>query len=123
MSEEGAHRIAPDEIMLLGGEGTAKAIVGRVAEVVEATDLVVDATDGWAGWTLAGPDARRGFSYLSQLELPEEGFEQGDVVHLPAKVLARAGEVHILVPSMLAADLRRRIVARCSHLGIVETGS
>jgi hypothetical protein len=122
MSEPGAERIAPDEVMVVGEVGTAKGVVGRVADLVEAHAVVIDATDGWATWTLAGDGARPAFSWLSELELPEEGFVQGDVVHLPVKVLVRDGDVHLLVPAMLAEDLRRRIVAQCDHLGLVETG-
>jgi sarcosine oxidase gamma subunit len=120
MSEASACRIAPDEVMLIGKPGTAKGTVGRVADVVGAHAVVIDATDGWSAWTLEGDDARRAFSYLSHLDLPEEGFVQGEVALLPAKVVTDGAGVHIFVPSMLEHDLRRRILARCGHLGLVE---
>lgn len=115
---EGACRVAPDEVMVVGQPGTAAGLVGRVAEVVDAHAVVIDATDGWSAWTIDGQDADLAFSYVSELELPRDGFAQGDVVRLPAKVLTHGDRVHIFVPAMLGEELRRRIVASAGHLGL-----
>jgi sarcosine oxidase gamma subunit len=123
MSEAGACRVAPDEAMLIGSPGAAPELVARITEAVDAHAVVLDETDGWMAWSLHGEDARHAASYLSPLELPGEGFIQGDVAHLPAKVLVRDGAVHVLVPAMLGHELRRRILARCGHLGLVEAAS
>lgn len=123
MGIEGACRVAPDEVMVVGQPGTAAATVGRVADVVDAHAVVIDATDGWSAWTIEGEDSVLAFSYLSELELPPEGFAQGDVVRLPAKVLTDGDRVHIFVPAMLGEELRRRVVASAGHLGITGTGS
>ena len=70
--------------------------------------LVVDTTDGWAAISIAGDDARGSFGLLSRLELPDAGFLQGEVVHVPAKVVAGDDRVLILVPSIWEAHLHDR---------------
>jgi hypothetical protein len=123
MEIEGACRVAPDEVMLVGQPGFAARLVGRVAKVVDAHAVVIDATDGWSAWTIEGQDAGLAFSYLSELELPGEGFAQGDVARLPAKVLTDGDLLHILVPAMLGEELLRRIVVGAGHLGLRGTGA
>jgi len=82
---------------------------------------VLDATDGWAAWTLAGPDARAAFAYLSALHLPEgDGATQGEVARVPAKIVTRGDAVHLLVPAMWEAHLRERVLADCAALGVTE---
>lgn len=116
MAIGGACRVAPDEVMIIREPGSAAWAVGRVGELVDVHAVVIDATDGWAVLDLGGDDARVAFTYLSALELPDDGFAQGDVANLPAKVLASADGVHVLVPAMLGDELHRRILARCGHL-------
>jgi hypothetical protein len=123
MRTEGACRVAADEVMVVDRPGTAAGIVGRVADVVDAHAVVVDATDGWSAWSIEGEDAAIAFSYLSELELPPAGFVQGDVVRLPAKVLTDGRRLHILVPAMFGEELRRRIVASAGHLGLTGTSA
>ena len=123
MSEAGACRVASDEVMLIGSPGAAPELVARVTQAVMAHAVVLDETDGWMAWSLHGEDTRHAFSYLSPLELPEEGFVQGEVAHLPAKVLVRGDAVHVLVLSMLGHELHHRILARCGHLGPVGAAS
>lgn len=113
-------RIAPDEAMFVAPPGEAAALL-RDAQAVTAGDphaLVFDATDGWAMWTLAGPDARAAFAYLSELKLPDEGFVQGHVANVPARVLAHAERLDLFVPAMWGEHLRSRILSRCP--GVVE---
>ena len=112
---EGAHRIAPDEALVV----TAPKGAGRAAAIQEALvphdphAMVVETTDAWQGLTLAGQGARQIFAHLSQLALPEtEGFVQGDVGRLPAKLLVRApgDRVTMFVPASQAHALRERIL-------------
>jgi sarcosine oxidase gamma subunit len=108
-----ACRVAPDEVLLLARAGTAAKAVEAVADEARRRDpdaVVLDVTDGWAVWTLAGSDAREAFARLSALELPDEGFTQGDVAHVPVKVVALGDRVHLLVPAMWGAYLRERIL-------------
>ena len=118
---DGAHacRVAPDEVMLVGEAGAAEELVRLVAENVTASDAdaaVLDTTDGWSIWSLVGDGARDAFAKLSELELCPEGFAQGDVAHVPTRVIAEAERLHLLVPAMWGAYMRERILA----LGVRE---
>jgi hypothetical protein len=119
-----ACRIAPDEVMLIGAPERAEELleaVVRTALAVDPDSVVLDATDGWAVWTVRGEDAHRALGYLSAIELRDEGFVQGDVAHVPAKVVAPPDRLGILVPAMWGEHLRERILADCSPLGIRES--
>jgi hypothetical protein len=110
-----ACRAAPDELLLVGAERGAH-LVREVADRVAAGDadaLVLDATEGWAGWTLAGDGARDAFAFISRLVLPVDGFVQGDVAHVHAKVLAQGERIDVLVPAYWGEHLRRRIAHDC----------
>lgn len=107
-----AFRTAPDELLLLLPPGAAEAAREEVAEALRALEgdaLVLEVTDGWAMWTLSGPDAREAFTRLSALDLT--GPVQGDVARVPAKVVAEPERLHLLVPSSWAEHVRERICA------------
>jgi hypothetical protein len=115
-------RVAPDEVMLVREPGAA-AILLRDTDAVTAGDadaVVIDATDGWAVWTLEGVDAREAFSRLSDVRPPERGSIAGDVAHVPVHVIAEPGRLHLFVPSMWRGYLRRRILERCASFDIKE---
>lgn len=107
-------RVAPDEVLLLARAGTAAKVAEAATAGTQAQDpdaIVIDTTDGWTAWTLVGPQAREAFARLSALVLPDEGFTQGAVAHVPVKVVALADRVHLLVPAIWGAYLRERIFA------------
>ena len=58
---------------------------------------------------LEGVDALDAFARLSELELPVDGWIQGEVVRAAAKVLVAGDRVAILVPAMLATHVEDRI--------------
>jgi len=66
---------------------------------------------------LRGDDLDEAFGRLSAVPLAP-GFSQGDVAHVPAKILRSEAAIDLLVPAMWGAYLRERIVARCP--GVVE---
>jgi len=116
-----ACRVAEDELLLLCAREDVGEIVREVHDRLGAGDadaLVLDVTDGWVAATLSGSDRRGAFAFLSALELPEEGFVQGEVVRVPAKVVVEADRVHVLVPSIWEAHLHDRIGRRLAHLGV-----
>ena len=116
-----AGRVAPDELMLIVATADGARAYAAALEAVGVSDaLVVDATDGWAVWTLEGEDTARAMARLSPLELPDVGFAQGDVARVPTKIVCAPGRVDLLVPAMWRAYLRERILARCAGLGIRE---
>lgn len=109
-------RVAPDEALFVAPGGVADNVRREVADRVAALEpdaIVLDVSDGWAAWALAGLGAAHAFSYLSQLAVPQPGaFVQGDVARVAAKVLAEpdAG-LTILVPAYWSEHIRERAVA------------
>jgi sarcosine oxidase gamma subunit len=104
-------RTAPDEVMIVADRGREADVEHEVADRIAAFDedaIVLDVTDGWTAWSLTGGDAREAFAYLSSLELPADGFVQGDVARVPAKVLVEPDGLVLLVPSFWGAHLRER---------------
>ena len=111
-------RVAPDELMFVA-EPAAAGRLARDAGAVTAGDadaVVIDASDGWACWTIAGDDAEVAFARLSELHAPESGSVCGDVAHVPVRVMGDGGVLHLFVPSMWREYLRRQILARCADV-------
>jgi hypothetical protein len=118
-----ACRVADDELLLLSAPPVTDEVAREVATRLAALDpdaLVTDTTDGWAAISVVGDDARASFGLLSRLELPEAGFLQGEVEHVPAKVVAGDGRVLILVPSIWGAHLHDRAAKALGHTGPLE---
>ncbi|MGZ8581654.1 MAG: hypothetical protein ACXWW9_10270 [Actinomycetota bacterium] len=97
-------RLAPREVMLVG-----VLDVSDVRTSAGAACLVVDVSDAWVSLVLEGADAPEAFSRLSELELPSEGWVQGEVARTAAKVLVEPARITILVPAMLAAHVEERV--------------
>lgn len=108
-----AHRVAPDEAMVLGDppEGLEATVRG-----LDPDALVLDVTDGWSLLELAGPGAREAFARISELELPERGFVQGEVARVGVRVLAEGDRLRLLVPAMWAEHVRERILTDAAEL-------
>lgn len=105
-------RTADDELVLLCVPEVTDEVAREVATRLAALDpdaLVIDATDGWAAVTVAGDGARASFGLLSRLQLPDAGLAQGEIAHVPAKVVAHGEQVLILAPSMWEAHLHDRV--------------
>ena len=88
----------------------ADIVVGDAGAIVE------NVTDGWAAFELTGDDAVEAFARLSELELPETGFVQGDVARIGAKIVVASDRIRILVPAMLGAFVDERIRTDCAEL-------
>jgi sarcosine oxidase gamma subunit len=117
-------RTADDELMLLSVPQVTDEVLREVSTrlaVLDPDALAIDATDGWAAVTIAGAGARASFGLLSRLELPPDGFTQGEVAHIPAKVIAEGERVLILAPSMWEAHLRDRVTKALGVAGQLET--
>ena len=59
-------------------------------------------------------------SRLSDLALPGDGYLQGDVAHVPVRLIVESKCLHLFVPAMWRGYLRRRILERCSTIGVKE---
>jgi len=113
-----ACRVAADELLLLCAPDVSEEVAretGTRLTVLDPDALVVDSTDGWSSIELEGDGARMAFSRLSSLELPDAGFVQGEVVHVPAKVVVDRDRVRILVSSMWERHLHDRVAALLRH--------
>lgn len=97
-------RIAPRELMLVDAPGVAEVRVPT-----GSAPWVEDVSDAWVALVLEGVDALDAFARLSELELPVDGWIQGEVVRAAAKVLVAGDRVTILVPAMLATHVEDRI--------------
>jgi len=109
-----ACRVAEDELLLVCDPEVADEIARETGTRLTALDpdaIVLDATDGWAAIALEGRDADLLFARLSRLPLPSGGFVQGEVAHVPAKVLVDGGRLRILVATSLEHHLRSRVTA------------
>lgn len=105
-------RVNAREVLVVGEidvEGLRRA-------VDEPTAVVGDVSDGWAGFVLAGDDAREAFARVSELRLPGTGWIQGDVARVAAKVTVEPGRLTLLVPAMLAAHVEERIRADAAEV-------
>lgn len=102
-----AMRIAPREVILVGS--TEPDVVRRDVDEPEA--VVEDVSDAWTAFMLEGDDARGAFARVSELELPDTGWAQGEVARAAAKVIVQPGRLTILVPAMLGAHVEERIRA------------
>jgi hypothetical protein len=100
-------RVAPDELLLVGGQGPSGLPDGG---------LVVDLSSAYAVWTLSGDDRFEAFRRLSQVELPGSGLLQGLVAHVPMKVVVRESDLLVLVPSVLSHHLQERVHKACADL-------
>ena len=119
-------RVASDEALLLCAPEVATEVEREVTDRLRVGDddaLVLDVTDGWTALTLSGDGARAAFAYLSSLELPHEGFVQGEVVRVPAKVVVDVDRIRLLTPSLWEAHLRDRVRRRLAHLRLAEAGA
>lgn len=99
-------RINADEVMVWGRPP------GDLASTVAAADphaSVEDVTDGWTAFVLEGAMTREAFARFSELELPDEGFVQGEAAHIAVRVRAEAGRLTLLVPAMWGDHLEERI--------------
>jgi hypothetical protein len=107
MRAPGAGRVAADEVMVRGPvAGDLRAAI----HTVDADALIREATEGWAEILIDGGDARDVFARISALPLPDgQGYAQGDVARVAARVFVEDERIRVLVPSSWASHVRRRI--------------
>ncbi len=106
-----ALRVAPREVLLVG-----TVDVGALSAAIGEDGLVADVSDGWVGLVLDGADAPDAFAQVSELELLERGWIQGEVARAASKVLAEPGRIEVLVPAMLAEHVEARIRADAAEV-------
>ena len=110
----GACRISPVEVMLLGD--VSIEVLERAVRAEDADAVVLEFSDGWALVPLRGTSAREAFARLSELPLPPDGFAQGEVAGVGARVVVTRDGIDLLVPSMVEAHVRERVERDCRGL-------
>jgi hypothetical protein len=115
-------RIAPDEVVFVGAPGSAAALVEDLEAQLDAEGnaaLVIDHTDGWTFYTLAGDGLEEVWARISAVRLPDADasgapvFTVGKVCDVAAKVFVRTGRVDV----MTGAEVRRHVEDRFHHAG------
>jgi len=110
----GACRVSLTEVMIVGDASVE--VLERAVRDDDPDAVVLGVSGGWVLIRLEGPAARDAFARLSELELPNEGFLQGEVARIGARVLVRTDGIDLLVPSMLEAHVRERVRIDCAGL-------
>jgi hypothetical protein len=113
-------RVAPDEVMLIGEPGAAEDIVRAAGEGIVDADpdaVVLDATDGWAIWTLVGSDALEALRRVSAVDPAGGAYTAGDVAHVPVRIVSAPSRLHLLVGAMWQDYLGGRLLEACDGLG------
>ena len=119
-----ACRAADDELLLLCAPPVTDEVAREVATRLAALDPDAprDRHDRRMGGDLGGRGRCAGeLRSPVRLELPEAGFLQGEVVHVPAKVVAGDGRLLILVPSIWEGHLHDRARKALGHTGPLES--
>lgn len=118
---EGVHacRVAPDELLLLAAPSRVGELLQRATAhlaVAEPRALVVDQSDGWTIFSLAGDGGLTALAQLALFPVREHrpAFLQGAVAGGPAKLLLLPGVVHLLVPFALRDHVEARLRDVCA---------
>jgi hypothetical protein len=111
--------VADDEVMLVGAlKWIALQEAARAAQRHDDDAVVLDVSDGWSCWTLSGSGAHDVLRRLSELEHSGDGYLQGDVAHVPVRLIAHGERLHLFVPAIWEEHLRSRIRAAASDLDL-----
>ncbi len=109
-------RVAPDELLLLGRAGTGAALAARLESELQAHGpraLVVDHTDGWSCFALAGDDVREVFARVSHIPLPQAGtepvFVMGRICDVAGKAFVREARIDILTGVEASDHVQHRL--------------
>jgi hypothetical protein len=112
-----AGRVAGDEVLWVGEPGGANALTDALRSQLGALGnraAVVDHSDGYALFALAGDGHRELFARLSSVRLPDgAGFAQGSFAGVPSRIFFSADRLEVLVTS----DVAWFVGGRLDHAG------
>lgn len=95
MRAPGAGRVAADEVIV---RGPIADDLHAAVHTIDADAVIRECSEGWAEIVLSGPDARSTFARVSDLLLPDgDGYVQGDVARVAARVFAGEDAVRVFV--------------------------
>jgi len=111
-----AIRVATDELLLLGDRNSFSAIEAKMI-ANDSGSIAFDLTSAYALWALRGDGRSEAFCRLSEIRLPDPpAMSQGLIARMPAKVIVRAEELLLLVPSVVSHSLSERLLTACADL-------
>jgi hypothetical protein len=105
--------------MLIGEPGAAEDIVRAAGDGIARADpdaVVLDATDGWAIWTLAGSGSIEALRRLSAVDPAGGAYTAGDVAHVPVRIVSTPSRLHLFVGAMWQDYLRERLLEACDGM-------
>jgi sarcosine oxidase gamma subunit len=121
-----AGRVAGDEVLWVG----ERARAGELAETLGAElsghgnrATVVDHSDGYALFSLTGPDRAELFARLSSIRVPAvDAFVQGNFAGVPARTFRSADRLEVIVTSDVAWFVSGRL-EHAAHDLAARTGA
>ncbi len=112
-----AGRVAPDEVLWVGEPGsTGDLLAGLQSQLAKLGNraAVVDHSDGYALFALAGDDREELFARLSSIRIPAAGgFVQGNFAGVPARIFCGPDRLEVIVTS----DVAWFVGGRLDHAG------
>jgi hypothetical protein len=113
-------RVAADELLVVGPAAeasTLQALAGERLAELDPGAFVFDVSDGYAAWTLRGPEWPELYARLCAIPPPEPPAQlQGLFAHVPAKLLVQEDELTVLVSASVSHHVRSRV--RAAAIGV-----
>jgi sarcosine oxidase gamma subunit len=110
-----AGRVAGDEVLWLGEAGTIDALLTALRSQLSSLgnrSAVVDHSDGYALFTLAGEGREELFARLSSIRIPQtDAFLQGNFAGVPSRIFRRDDRLEVIV----TADVAWFVGGRLEH--------
>jgi hypothetical protein len=113
-------RIAPNEVVFVGDVGAAPALVEELGKALAShgpSAMVVDHTDGWTVFSIAGDRCEDVFRRISMVPLPaataEPVFFMGRIADVAGKAFRRPGRIDF----MTGAETSGHVHAVLEHAG------
>jgi hypothetical protein len=101
-----AGRVAGDEVLWVSEPGRAEELVQALGAQLSGQGnraAVVDHTDGYALFTLAGEERDELFARLSSIRIPlADGFVQGNFAGVPSRIFRSQDRLEVIVTSDVA---------------------
>ncbi len=107
MRAPGAGRVAADEVIV---RGPIADDLRAAVHTIDGDAVIRECSEGWSEIVLSGPDARSTVARVSDLPLPDgEGYVQGDVARVAARVFAEEDSLRVFVRASWASYLAREL--------------
>lgn len=119
-------RIARGELICVSAHGAARPVLDALSVQASADPhaLLLDRSDAWAVFTLAGSQRVAAFSRLCANPLPPPpALLQGAIAGVAARAIVLPDRIHMLVSSVVGDHLRQRIIDACHDLEPRESPS